>query len=95
MKYLLVTNSVCLFRIYGNVEERIKKMIVIDDVSESIPLLLDIVGQAVRFNDFDNITQYKTESLKRIERQGLRIIIDLCNEHLHNKNKAMVFSSFS
>lgn len=85
MRYLLATNPVCLFRIYGNVEEKIKKTIVIDSVSESIPLLLDIVGQAVMFDDFDNIAQYRTESLEKIEKQGLRIITELCNEHLSNK----------
>ena len=85
MRYLLAVNPVCLFRFYGNIEERMKKIIVIDNVSELVPLLLDVIGQAVKYKDFDKIVQYQMDSLERIEKQGLGIVTHLCNQVIRNK----------
>lgn len=86
MRFLLIANPICLFRFYGGVEEKIKKTIMADSISEYIPILFDIVGQAVKYEEFDKIKDYQKESLKKMEARGLKIVTDLYSSVLSSED---------
>ncbi|CAL9729565.1 inhibitory regulator protein Ira2p [Monosporozyma unispora] len=86
MRYLLIANPMCLFKFYGSVEEKIKKLIIVDNIGESIPILFDIIGQAVKYEEFDKIKEYQMETLKKMEARGLKIVTALYSLPLVDKD---------
>lgn len=82
LKYLMLTNPNNVFRIYSNVEPKVKSLLALDNLSEGIPIMFAICNDAVKYEEYDKIDEYLQTAIEEIHSRGLKIVTQLQNAPL-------------
>lgn len=82
LKYLMLANPTSVFKVYGNIEPKVKSLLTLDNISECIPILFEICNDAVKYEEYDQIDIYLEKTIAKTHAKGLKIVTQLQNAPL-------------
>ncbi|CCK72454.1 Ras GTPase activating protein IRA2 KNAG_0K00890 [Huiozyma naganishii CBS 8797] len=77
MRYLLFSNRICLFRFFARLEADIRRVLIKENIFEYIPILFDITGEIIKYDEYNHIDEYLEYTLQMMRDKGLQIVSEL------------------
>lgn len=87
MRYLLLSNPVCLFRFYLVTRKELRRISSLEQNVQTVLVAFDIIGMLVTFDEYNRAEQFYQETLESLEKRGLSMIskIDLFDNSMSEK----------